>query len=124
MSADLISVLSKDLKNDAEKLAAGEAVSVEIERRTLGRIGVLVVEISKALWTKEELKDVAAEVANRVVSGHVESCASGGGVRRAAFGRLFDKYFVHLWWGLVLLCLVFGVREVADAIISAWRVAG
>jgi hypothetical protein len=126
MGCDLVSELLRDLHEDAERLATGVAVAPEIERRAVGRIGLLVCEISRGLWSREDLIQTASEVAKKAVSDHVAACASfGAGGGRGPWVVLFlDRYFRHIWWGLVLLCCVFGIREVVDAITAAARTVG
>lgn len=125
MGYDLVSALSKDLREDAERLATGGSVPQEIERRTVGRIGLLVCEISRGLWTREDLVRVAAEAANKAVSEHAVACAASWGAGGRMSVVLFvDRYFRHIWWGLVILCCVFGIREVVDALVGAARAMG
>lgn len=122
MGGDVVSALTADLKGDAAKLAENAAVSPEMERKTIGRIGLLVCEISANLWSKDDLARVADAAAQKAVQEHVAVCSGGGGYRSLL--RVLDKHFVHIWWGFIVLCLVFGFREVLDAVVAAWKAAG
>ena len=51
------------LKRDAAALAAGGSVSAEVRHRTLGLIGLLVVDVAENGCTAEDARKIAAELA-------------------------------------------------------------
>jgi hypothetical protein len=141
MAGNIVASLTTDLKGDARKLAEGAAVPPEIERRTIGRIGLLVCEFSEMFWPEDKLRELAGEVAAGMIERHAEQCeanmrrigllAPQGSADAARPARvadrvwaMADKYFTHIWWGFVMLCLVFGVQRVVDAILHAARAVG
>lgn len=67
-----------DLEQDARQLASNSKVSDEQMRRTIGRIGLLLVDVARNAAGVDQAKEIAAEVARKyaedAVQAHVVVC--------------------------------------------------
>lgn len=72
-----------DLERDARQLADNAKVSDEQMRRTIGRIGLLLVDVARNAAGVDQAKEIAAEVARQhateAVEAHVVFCRSQSG---------------------------------------------